>query len=107
MLYLQAHKQFVETVGTGYLLALVMKLFDMEQLSDKPTHPDIPDNIKVTHTKTKETVFQSVMEHLIDATFIPPLQKEVTTVSFWNAYTMDQLQYTIIHWCIYMYSVRR
>ncbi|XP_062608458.1 uncharacterized protein LOC134270281 [Saccostrea cucullata] len=72
----KAHEQFVDCVGTAYLLSLVMELFRMQNLHDFPIHDSIPDNVKMLHLGRRSETFNKVMDLVLKKTFIPPLQQD-------------------------------
>ncbi|XP_048249938.1 uncharacterized protein LOC124128741 isoform X2 [Haliotis rufescens] len=77
----KAHEQFVDVVGTSYLLNLAMEKLNMQTINDSPHHPDMPETIKMWHSNKKEEVFNKFMDDIIDSVFIRPLQQQVTSSS--------------------------
>lgn len=54
---LSAHEDFIITCGQAYFLSFVMEKFQMEDLNSKPSHPLLPENVKMQHQPSKEKVF--------------------------------------------------
>ncbi|CAC5415326.1 unnamed protein product [Mytilus coruscus] len=69
--FLEAHEDFVLTVGQSYFLDYVMKKFDMKDLDDTPTHKLLPENIKQLHAPSKQKIFDAIMEEVIADIYIP------------------------------------
>ncbi|CAC5402623.1 unnamed protein product [Mytilus coruscus] len=67
----QAHEDFVLTVGHSYFLDYAMKKFDMKDLDDTPTHKLLPENIKQLHAPSKQKIFDAIMEEVIADIYIP------------------------------------
>lgn len=56
-----------------------MEKLNMQTIKDSPHHPDMPETIKMWHSKKKEEVFNKFMDDIIDSVFIPPLQQQVVS----------------------------
>jgi hypothetical protein len=68
----QAHEDFTMTVGSSYLLLLVMDMFKMSDLTSKPIHPLLKDHMKNKHTDDKKKIFEEVLDEILDRAMILP-----------------------------------
>ncbi|CAC5399355.1 unnamed protein product [Mytilus coruscus] len=94
--FLEAHEDFVLTVGHSYFLDNVMKKFNMKYLDETPTHKLLPENIKQLHAPSKQKIFDAIMEEVIADVHIPyetqrssdedihTLVKKLKNLDLWN-----------------------
>lgn len=59
------------TCGQAYFLSFVMEKFQMEDLNSKPSHPLLPENVKMLHQPSKEKVFSEIMDDIVSSIFEP------------------------------------
>lgn len=78
---MQAHEDFVITVGEAYFLAYVMEHFAMNNIDDKPVHSAIPENIGFLHQKRRQEVFDTVMDEIVSELFMPFEEKVSTNLN--------------------------
>lgn len=68
---LQAHEDFIITCGQAYFLSYIMETFQMEDLNSKPSHPLLPENVKMLHQPLNEKGFSEIVDDIVSSIFEP------------------------------------